>query len=50
MVNIVYRVYSIVFGINGIWYRVYGIWSLNIRILQTMISGIPLTVGLRTRL
>ena len=32
----------------GIWYMVHGRWYINIRIMEAMISGIPLRLALGT--
>ena len=36
------------YRLYGIKYMVYGIWYIDIRILETTICGIPLVLGLRT--
>ena len=36
------------YGIYVIWYLIYSTWDTNIAILQTMVSGFALTLGLRT--
>ena len=44
-----YRVHG--YGTYGIWYMGYSIWYMvDIRILHTMLSGIPLILGLGTRM
>ena len=36
--------------IHSVWCLMYGMWYIKIGILQTMISGIPLTLGLGTKM
>ena len=42
-------VHSIGYMVDGIWYIVTA-WSAKIRILEAMVSGIPLLLGPRTRM